>query len=213
MAELFFKYKDFYLNGLFVTLALSLGAVLVGSIIGFVLSMMRLSKSVILGFLATAYVELIRGTPLMVQMFIAFFSLSPFKVPMFIIAFIACALNSGAYVCEIIRSGIQSVDKGQAEAGRSLGMSKKSVMKKIILPQAIKNILPALCSEFVTVIKETSVAAMMGTKDLYYAGKAIGSSTYKHLDSLYIVGIMYFLVTFTLSKAIRVLERRLKQVD
>lgn len=213
MIDLFLKYKEFYFSGLLITLALSFLSVLAGTIIGLILSMMRLSSNKLFRFLATSYVEVIIGTPLIVQLFIALGLLAPFKLPLFLIAFIACGLNSGAYVCEIIRSGIQSVDKGQTEAGRSLGMSKRSVMNKIILPQALKNILPALCSEFVTVIKETSVAALMGTRDLYYAGNAVGASSYRTLHSLYVVAVIYFVVTFSLSKAIRILEMRLKQVD
>ena len=122
---------------------------------------------------------------------------------------IACCVNSTAYVCEIIRAGIQAIDKGQSEAARSLGLSASQTMMKVVLPQAIRNILPALCNEFIAVIKETSLASIFFIGELMTQFKAINGLTFRVLEPLTIVGIIYFLLTFTLSKLIALLERRL----
>ena len=139
---------------------------------------MRLSKNKLLKFISTIYIEAIRGTPIIVQISMVYFgtyALFGLDIDKFLSALIAVALNSAAYVAEIIRSGIQSIDKGQTEASRSLGVSQKDTMRHIILPQAIKNILPALGNEFVTLIKETSVASVIGTADLMYSSKIVTS--------------------------------------
>lgn len=126
---------------------------------------------------------------------------------------LALCLNSGAYVAEIIRAGISAVDKGQTEAARSLGLNYRQTMIKVIFPQAIKNILPALCNEFVSVIKETSLASTFFVGDLMTQYKTINGATYLSIEPLIIIGVIYFVLTFTLSKAIAVLERRLKTSD
>ena len=131
----------------------------------------------------------------------------------FLAALIAVSLNSAAYVAEIIRSGIQSIDKGQWEASRSLGLSNRQTMRHIILPQAIKNILPALGNEFVTLIKETAVASTIGVADLMYASKIVQSTSYQAFNPLIIVAVIYFIITFTLSRLIGALERRLSRSD
>jgi len=127
----------------------------------------------------------------------------------FLAALIAVSLNSAAYVAEIIRSGIQSIDKGQIEAGRSLGLSEWQILRYIILPLAIRNILPALGNEFVTLIKETSVASTIGVADLMYTSKIVQSSSYQPFDPLVIVAVIYFIFTFSLSKFIGIFEKRL----
>jgi len=179
-----------------------------------------LSKAKILNLISTAYIELIRGTPLLAQIMLVKFGLydlitakTKISIPDIVIGIIAVSLNSGAYVCEIIRSGISSVDKGQMEAGRSLGMSKSMTMRLIVLPLAVKNILPALCNEFVTVIKETSIISYIGVTDLFYIANAVSSMTYKSFESMLAVALIYFVITFTLSKLVRLLERRLSQSD
>ena len=188
--------------------------------IGLVLAFFRLSKVKILNLISSAYVELIRGTPLLAQIMLVKFGLydlitanTKISIPDIAIGIIAVSLNSGAYVCEIIRSGISSVDKGQMEAGRSLGMSKSMTMRLIVLPQAIKNILPALCNEFVTVIKETSIISYIGVTDLFYIANAVSAMTYKSFESMLAIAFIYFVITFTLSKLVRLLERRLSQSD
>lgn len=189
---------------------------IIGSVVGCLLSLLRLSRVWLLKFISTAYIELIRGTPIIVQISMVYFgSYVLFGIDMdgFLAALIAVAINSSAYVAEIIRSGIQSIDKGQMEASRSLGVSYRQSMRHIILPQAIKNILPALGNEFVTLIKETSVASIIGTTDLMYASKIVQSKSYKSFSPLVVIAIIYFILTFTLSQLIRYFERRMAHDD
>lgn len=220
MFSLILEYKSLFLQGVYYTVGLSFVSVLLGSILALVLAFFRLSKIKILNILGTLYVEVFRGTPLLVQLFIVKFGLYDFitaptniQIPDIVLGIIAVSLNSAAYVCEVLRAGIDSVDKGQMEAGRSLGMSHAMTMKLIILPQAIKNILPALCNEFITVIKETSIISYIGVTDLFYTGNSISSLTYRSFESMMSVGFIYLILTFTLSKLVRVLERRLSQSD
>ena len=214
--ELFSKYSYYYISGIKTTIALSFLALLIGSVLGAALSLMRLSGSRILKFISTVYIELIRGTPILVQISMVYFGsyvLLGIDINKFLSALIAVALNSAAYVAEIIRSGIQSIDKGQMEASRSLGVSHKETMQHIILPQAIKNILPALGNEFVTLIKETSVASVIGTADLMYSSKIVTSKSYEAFTPLVVIAIIYFILTFGISQIIRFFERRLAHND
>lgn len=214
--ELFSKYSYYYISGIKTTIALSFLALLIGSVLGGALSLMRLSGSRILKFISTVYIELIRGTPILVQISMVYFGsyvLLGIDINKFLSALIAVALNSAAYVAEIIRSGIQSIDKGQMEASRSLGVSHKETMQHIILPQAIKNILPALGNEFVTLIKETSVASVIGTADLMYSSKIVTSKSYEAFTPLVVIAIIYFILTFGISQIIRFFERRLAHND
>ena len=214
------KYWGLFLQGIGITLLLSAVAVFFGVIIGSLLALMRLSKFHIgsvrpLNLIAGIYVEIIRGTPLLLQLYFFFFLL-PMMIPAlqtsahFSITLALC-LNSGAYVAEVIRAGISAVDKGQTEAARSLGLNARQTM--VVFPQAVKNILPALCNEFVSIIKETSLASTFFVGDLMTTYKTINGVTYLSIEPLIIVGIIYFLLTFTLSKGIAVLERRLKTSD
>jgi len=224
MIEMLIKYSKIFLQGTYYTVGLSFVSVLIGTLIGLILALLRLADSKtmnfmvakILNFIAALYVEVIRGTPLLVQIFLVklgSYQIFNLDLPDIAIGIIAVSINSGAYVCEVIRSGIQAVDKGQMEAGRSLGMTYKMTMRLVILPQAVKNILPALCNEFVTVIKETSIVSYIGVTDLFYASKSIGSMTYDTLTPLFIIALIYLFITFTLSKLVRLLERRLSQSD
>ena len=214
--ELFVQYKSYYLIGIKITLLLSLFSLVIGSTLGAILSILRLSKSKLLSFMSTSYIELVRGTPVMVQVALVFFGsyvLTGVNIDKFLAALIALSLNCAAYVAEIIRSGIQSIDKGQTEASRSLGISSGQTMRHIILPQAIKNILPALGNEFVTLIKETSIASTIGVADLMYASKIVQSSSFQPFNPLIIVALTYFIITFTLSRLIGLFERRLARND
>lgn len=214
--ELFIKYKYYYITGIKITLALSFLSLIIGTTLGSLLSLLKLSKVKILSWIATVYIEVVRGTPMMVQIAIVYFGsfvLLGVDINAFIAALIAVSLNSAAYVAEIIRSGIQSIDKGQTEASRSLGMSSGQTMRHIILPQAIKNILPTLGNEFVTLIKETSVASTIGVADLMRASNIVQSTSYQPFTPLIIVAIIYFIFTFTLSQLIGVFERRLAHND
>lgn len=214
--ELLVKYKYYYLTGIKITLLLSLLSLLVGSVLGSLISLARLSKIKILRLLSTIYIELVRGTPMMVQIALVYFGsyvIMGVNMDGFYAALIAVSLNSAAYVAEIIRSGIQSIDKGQTEASRSLGISEKQTMRYIILPQAIKNILPALGNEFITLIKETAVASTIGVADLMYASKIVQSNSFQPFNPLIIVAVIYFIFTFTLSQLLVLLERRLAHND
>lgn len=214
--NLFIKYKSYYLIGIKVTLLLSLVSLIIGTTLGALISIMKLSKIKLLRFISTVYIEIVRGTPMIVQISIVFFGsfvLMGIKMDAFLAALIAVSLNSAAYVAEIIRSGIQSIDKGQSEASRSLGLSSNQTMKHIILPQAIKNILPTLGNEFVTLIKETAVASTIGVADLMYTSKIVQSTSWEPFTPLVIVAIIYFIITFTISQLVGIFERRMAQHD
>ena len=211
------RYPNLFLSGLGYTLLLSLITVSFGVVLGSLVALMRRSRFKPISLIATAYVEVIRGTPLLLQLYFFAFLL-PELLPIlelsnFTCICVALVLNSAGYVSEIIRAGIQAVDYGQTEAARSLGMTARQTMLRVVFPQAVKNILPALCNEFVTVIKETSLASTFFIGDLMTTYNTIKGAMYLVLEPLIVVGIIYFVLTFTLSKAIAVLERRLKASD
>lgn len=209
------KYFSLFIEGLGWTLLIALLAVVFGVILGSVLCFMKKAKIKLLKALAGIYIEIIRGTPLLLQIYIVYFGLNSFgiKLNAFTSAIIALSLNSAAYVAEIIRSGIEAVDKGQMEAARSLGMTSKMAMINIILPQAIKNILPAIGNEFVAVIKESSMASVIGVAEIMYASKIVTGATYRSMEPLIVAAIFYFILTFTLGRLMGYLERRLKASD
>lgn len=200
------------MEGMGVTLLLSLVTVILGALIGTLLALMRLSKNKILRIISETYTEVVRGIPLLLQLWVIYLLLSS-SLGKVVAVCIAMFLNSAAYVSEIIRSGIQAVDKGQVEASRSLGINSKLTMIKIVLPQAIKNILPALGNEFVTVIKETSLSSVFYIGDLMTAKTIITAQTYLALEPYIIIGLIYFILTFSLSKVIGLMEKRLKTSD
>lgn len=216
IVKLLVEYKHYYLIGIKTTLLISFLSLIVGSTLGALLSLLKLSKVKPLRFISTVYIEIVRGTPIMVQIALVYFGsyiILGTNIDGFLAALIAVSLNSAAYVAEIIRSGIQSIDKGQMEASRSLGLSNSQTMRYIIMPQAIRNILPALGNEFVTLIKETSVASTIGVADLMYASKIVQSSSFQPFNPLIIVAIIYFIFTFSLSQLVGLLERRLVHND
>ncbi|MBU5294779.1 amino acid ABC transporter permease [Anaerosalibacter bizertensis] len=216
IVKLLVEYKHYYLIGIKTTLLISFLSLIIGSTLGALLSLLKLSKVKPLRFISTAYIEIVRGTPIMVQIALVYFGsyvILGTNMDGFLAALIAVSLNSAAYVAEIIRSGIQSIDKGQMEASRSLGLSNSQTMRYIIMPQAIRNILPALGNEFVTLIKETSVASTIGVADLMYASKIVQSSSFQPFNPLIIVAIIYFIITFSLSQLVGLLERRLVHND
>lgn len=219
MRELSFEFlKDYYpvfLEGIKWTILVALLAVCLGVILGTLLCFMKRSKVLILKVISTIYIELVRGTPLLLQIFIVFYGLPSFgiKFNSFTSCAIALSLNSAAYVAEIIRAGIEAVDKGQMEAARSLGMTEKMAMIHIIVPQAIKNILPAVGNEFVAIIKESSMASTIGVAEIMYASKLVTGATFRSFEPLIISAICYFILTFTLGRLMGYLERRLKASD
>ena len=215
--RLLLKYGMNFLNGLGTTLLLALISVAIGCVIGAFVAIMRLSRSKVLGGIATVYTEVIRDTPLLLQLYFFYFLLPDLMPAMRLSKFtciaVALVINSGAYMSEVFRSGIQSVDRGQTEAARSLGLSASQTLTRIVLPQAFKNVLPAMCNEFVAVTKETSLASTFYVGDLMTQYQTISGKTYLVIEPLVIIGVIYFVVTFTMSKLIAVLERRLKSGD
>ena len=224
MWTLFTRYNTFFAEGIKNTLIIAFFSVLLGTVFGTLMAMLRMSKVKPLRYLATAYIEFIRGTPLMVQLMFIFYGLpmTGIKLPdiswipnfsRFAAGIVAMSMNSCAYVAEIIRSGIQAVDHGQTEAARSLGFRQSQTMTMVVLPQAVKNILPALCNEFISTVKGTSLASVFFVGELMTSFKTVQSATFLALQSLTIVGIIYFLLNFILSRLLRVIERRLTVSD
>ena len=215
--RLLVKYGMNFVNGLGTTLLLALVSVAVGCLIGALVAIMRLSKSKVLGGIATVYTEIIRDTPLLLQLYFFYFLLPDLlpalRLSKFTCIAIALIFNSGAYMSEIFRSGIQSIDRGQTEAARSLGLSASQTMTRIVLPQAFKNVLPAMCNEFVAITKETSLASTFYVGDLMPQYQTISGKTYLVIEPLIIIGVIYFVVTFTMSKFVAVLEKKLKEGD
>lgn len=220
-----FEYIDLIKQGMICTLSLSALTVFFGFILALVLAICRLSNIKIAKFLATVYVEVLRATPLLVQLFIVYnvllagVSLPKFRMfgfirfERFLPGVIALSLNSGAYLSEIIRSGIQSIDLGQTEAARSLGMTAWQNMQLIVLPQAIKNILPAIANEFVTIIKESSICYTIGVQEIMYGVNSIKGATFSIGEPLIIAAVVYFCLTFPTSKIIAYFERRMSRGD
>ena len=215
MVTIFGKYwQNFLIDGLINTLYLSLIAVFFGTVLGAVLTITKMSKIKPLGWLVTAFVEIIRGTPMLLQLYIGVF-IVPLIFPFlgtseFVSVAVTLILNSAAYVSEIIRSGIEAVDKGQTEAARSLGLNSATTMLDIVLPQAVKNILPALGNEFITIIKETSLAATFFVGELMTVYKLVVGNTHATIACFLIVGAIYFVVNFILSKLLKLVERKMK---
>lgn len=209
------KYNMFFINGAKLTLFLAFFTVLFGTILGLLLSLMKLSNSKILKAISTTYIEFVRGTPILVQLYIIYYGLPSLGIefPDAIAGIITLSINSAAYVAEIIRAGIGAVDKGQMEAARSLGMSNAQAMRHIIIPQAFKNILPALGNEFIVVIKESSIVSVIGIHELMYNADTVRGNTFRPFEPLIIAALLYFVMTFTLSKLLGVVERRMKVSD
>ena len=206
----------FLVQGIGYTLLLSLLTVAFGAILGMLLYLGRTVRVKPLNWLCIAIVEIVRGTPILLQLYVGYFlvpKILPFEVTEFTSVAVALCINSGCYVSEIFRSGIQAVDKGQTEAARSLGLNSRQTMFRIILPQAIKNILPALGNEFITIIKETSLASTFFVGELMTACLKVRGNTFLAMECMMIVGVIYFVITFILSKLLGMFERRLKAND
>lgn len=212
------QYWDvFLIKGLSVTISLSVIAVFFGAILGALLALGKMSRFKLLRGIIAAFIEIIRGTPILLQLYLFYFIL-PMALPALNIETypsiaIALVVNSSAYVSEVIRSGIQAVDKGQTEAARSLGLNKTQTMLKVVLPQAVKNILPALGNEFIMIIKETSLASTFFVGDLMTSYLTVRGATFLAIESLFIVGVIYFVLTFVLSKLVGIYENKLKSAE
>ena len=210
----------YVLKGLGFSISVTLMAAVIGIVFGILLALMRLShfypfknKFNPLAKFALIYVDIVRGTPVLVQLMIfanIIFVGDLRDVPILIIAALAFGLNSAAYVSEIIRAGIEGLDKGQSEAARALGMNYVTTMKEVIIPQAIKNILPTLVSEFISLLKESSVVGFIGGVDLIRSADIITSQTYRGVEPLILVGVIYLILTTLFARFMRRIEKRLK---
>lgn len=202
------------LQGLGNTILIAVCALFIGTILGCIFALMKVSGNKILGFLANIYTTVLRGIPLATQLMIFYFVVfAPLHLPKILVAIIAYGLNSGAYCTEIFRAGIQGVDKGQSEAGRSLGLNKNQTLFKIILPQAVKACIPTYTSEFIVLIKETSVASFIAVMDMTKAGDMIRNSTYNAWIPLITCAIIYLILTVGLTKIFGLLEKRLQKSE
>ena len=204
------------LAGAGVTIEITAIAVGLGFIFGLITSVCRLSGVKVLQVIAVCYVNIIRGTPMLVQIFLIYFALPMVigeRINPFVAAVAACSINSGAYVSEIFRAGIQSVDKGQMEAGRSLGLSWMQTMRNVILPQAFKHVIPPLGNEFISMTKETSLVSVIGFEELTRRGQLIIAKTYGSFEIWLTVAAIYLVMTLTIARLVSYLERRFATDD
>lgn len=223
--SLIVSYKKLLIAGVEITITCSIAAILVGLFLGVILAIMKICKVKLLNKIAGIYVEVVRGTPVMIMLCIAYYGATVIgveypRIPMFdgactsdrlIAAIIGLGINSGAQICEIVRGGIQSIDYGQTEAALSLGLSNFTVMKKIVLPQAVTNILPSLGNDFVNMIKTSSNATIIGLADLMYVSNLIRGQSYRPFAPFIIAGGIYFVLTYVLSNCVKMYEKRLNK--
>ncbi len=214
IAKLLQQYwQVFLLEGVVNTLKLTVIAVFFGVVLGTFVAMCKMCRFKLARFFITVYIEAIRGTPILLQLYIFYFVLPQLlpvlKLSPFMWVALALCINSSAYVSEIIRAGIQAVDIGQTEAARSLGMSGRQAMARIVLPQAVRNILPALGNEFIMMLKETSLASTFFLGDLMTSYLLVGGATYLRFEALIIVGAIYLLLTYPLSRVVNAFERKM----
>lgn len=221
------KWLPTFWQGTLVTIALALMTVVLGSIIGLIATLMKQSRFKILRFIAKAYTQVVRGTPLLLQLFLWLYGFPIIGISLpalpflgdilgsreFLTAVVALSINSGAYICELLRGGLQSIDKGQMEAGRSLGLSRAQTMRAIIIPQAVRVVLPGLGNEFIMMIKESSIVSVVGVFDVMYTYNIVKASTYSIFEPLIVVGIIYFLLTSALTALMNLLEKRMHVYD
>ncbi|NGC01176.1 ABC transporter substrate-binding protein/permease, partial [Staphylococcus aureus] len=210
------KYGSFFLKGIKITILISLIGVALGSILGAFVALMKLSKIKIISWIASIYIEILRGTPMLVQVFIVFFGITAalgLDISALVCGTIALVINSSAYIAEIIRAGINAVDKGQMEAARSLGLNYRQTMKSVIMPQAIKNILPALGNEFVTLIKESSIVSTIGVGEIMFNAQVVQGISFDPFTPLLLAAALYFVLTFVLTRIMNMIEGRLNASD
>ncbi|HDD7386291.1 TPA: ABC transporter permease subunit [Staphylococcus aureus] len=210
------KYGSFFLKGIKITILISLIGVALGSILGAFVALMKLSKIKIISWIASIYIEILRGTPMLVQVFIVFFGITAalgLDISALVCGTIALVINSSAYIAEIIRAGINAVDKGQMEAARSLGLNYRQTMKSVIMPQAIKNILPALGNEFVTLIKESSIVSTIGVGEIMFNAQVVQGISFDPFTPLLVAAPLYFVLTFVLTRIMNMIEGRLNASD
>ena len=219
------KYLPAFLKGVEYTLLLSIVSVALAVIPALLLAIMRLSKNKLIRGISGAYIAVFRSTPMLVQLSIIYFGLFHYitlpryllfgfiAINRFVPGVVALALNSSAYVAEIFRAGILAVDAGQTEAARSLGLSKWQSLKLVVLPQAIKNVLPALANEMITMVKESSICSMLGMAELMFAAKTVAASTYISIGPYVMAALIYFCINYPASKGNEAVERRMRRGD
>ncbi len=210
--DLWTKYSHVFINGLIGTIWIAAVIVLLGTMLGVLVAMLKMSKNKVLNIIGKVYTHIIRCTPILLQLYFFWLWLPeivPIELSEAACIVVALIINSSSYISEIIRAGINAVDRGQWEAARSLGLSESNMFIRIIFPQAIKNILPALANQFVIMVKETSLASVFFVGELMTAFKIVSSTTFIYIESLVIVGIIYFVVLTILSSGVSILERRL----
>lgn len=204
-----------FMEGVEITLQLAFFTVLFGSLLGLVVAVCRRTRLLPLRWLMNAYVAFIRGTPLLVQVLLVVYGLPQLGIrfPRMTLCIIALVINSGAYMAELIRAGLQSVEKGQVEAAESLGMSSGQTMLYIILPQAVKVTLPAMGNEFVAIIKESSILYAVGVYELTYQAYKLASVNYYYIETMIVAALIYFVLTYVATKLLGLLERRMRRAD
>ncbi|MGG0155207.1 amino acid ABC transporter permease [Bacillus mycoides] len=206
----------YILKGLEVTLKIVAASAVVGFILGTLLALCKIARIRVLNIAADIYTSIFRGTPLVLQLMIIYFGVPQmigYDIPAFLAAVLAFSLNSGAYMSEVIRAGIQAVDKGQTEAAMALGIPYSKMMRNIIFPQALKNILPALVNEFATLTKESAVVTVIGATDLMRRAYIVGGETFKYLEPLLFVGLIYYILVIILTLVGKAIEGRMKKSD
>ncbi len=204
------------LEGAIFTIEITVLSVAIGTVIGLFVGVGRISSIRLVRWAAAVYVDFIRGTPLLVQIFLIYFALpvvTGIKMNPFVAAITACSINSGAYVAEIFRAGIESIDDGQMEAGRSLGLSWMQTMRYIIIPQAFKRVIPPLGNEFIALLKDSSLVSVIGFEELTRRGQLVIARTYASLEIWICVALIYLAMTLTISRFVAYLERRYKVDD
>jgi His/Glu/Gln/Arg/opine family amino acid ABC transporter permease subunit len=220
--SLIMEYADFILTGAVLTIFMALGSIALGCILGTILGLMRVSSSRFLKLFSGAYLQVFRGTPMLLQIFFIFFAIPQiynmatgnfFNWRPEVAGVIALGMNSGAYIAEIIRSGIQGVDIGQTEAARALGLTHRQTMQLVILPQALRRVVPPLCNEFIVLLKDTSLVSGIGAKELMYRSRSMGVTTYDFVSFLVGAAAVYFVLTFILTQISNLIERRLAVSD
>ena len=212
--DVFVSSYDVFLDGLWITFKLSVASLLIAFIIGLFFAILKISNIKILEWIADAYIWIVRGTPLIVQIFILFYGLTDILlIPMFWAGVAGLAFHSGAYIAEIIRGAIQSIDKGQLEAGRSLGMSKGLTMRRIILPQAFRRAVPSLGNQFIIGIKDSSLVSFIGMQDLFGVASTMGANSFDYLPYYITVAIYYLFIVLILTIAVNKIEKKLAKSD
>ncbi|MEK4487033.1 amino acid ABC transporter permease [Psychrobacillus sp. FSL H8-0484] len=206
----------YILKGIGVTLQIVIGATIMGLVLGILLALCKIGKITVLRLLADFYTSIFRGTPLVLQLMLIFYAipqLFDIQIDPMPAAIIAFGLNSGAYISEVIRGGINAVDKGQQEASLALGIPYAKMMKDIILPQAMKNIMPALMNEFITLNKESAIVTVIGALDIMRRATVVGGSNYHYLEALIVAGVIYYIMTLILTFLGKMLEKRMRRSD